>query len=109
MNPIDAEARGIQSGDIVKITSSEGSALRPVVVTNRIMPGVTQLPHGAWTEFDDALGLDKAGSDNYLEAGVPTVEGHSGYNTQIVQVEKWNGQDLAPDARWPQRIPLKGE
>lgn len=109
MNPIDAEARGIQSGDIVKITSSEGSALRPVVVTNRIMPGVTSLPHGAWTEFDDALGLDKAGSDNFLEAGVPTVEGHSGYNTQIVQVEKWNGQDLAPDARWPQRIPLKGE
>jgi anaerobic dimethyl sulfoxide reductase subunit A len=109
MNPIDAEARGIQTGDIVKITSSEGSAIRPVVVTNRIMPGVTQLPHGAWTEFDDKLGLDKAGSDNFLEAGVPTVEGHSGYNTQIVQVEKWNGQGLAPDARWPQRIIFKGE
>jgi anaerobic dimethyl sulfoxide reductase subunit A len=107
MNPIDAEARGIQSGDIVLITSSEGSALRPVVVTERIMPGVTSLPHGAWTEFDDSLGLDKAGSDNFLEAGVPTVEGHSGFNSQIVQVEKWTGQDLLPDARWPQRIPLE--
>jgi len=107
MNPIDAEARGIKNGDIVKITSSEGSSIRPVLVTDRIMPGVTQLPHGAWTEYDESLGVDKAGSDNYLEAGVPTVEGHSGFNSQNVQVEKWNGPGLAPDAQWPQRIPLK--
>jgi anaerobic dimethyl sulfoxide reductase subunit A len=107
MNPIDAEARGIKNGDMVKITSSEGSAIRPVLVSNRIMPGVTSLPHGAWTEFDESLGVDKAGSDNYLEAGVPTVEGHSGFNSQIVQVEKWNGPRLAPDSQWPQRIPLK--
>jgi anaerobic dimethyl sulfoxide reductase subunit A len=106
MNPIDAEARGIKNGDTVKITSSEGSAIRRVLVTNRIMPGVTSLPHGAWTEFDEAMGVDKAGSDNYLEAGVPTVEGHSGFNSQIVQVEKWNGPGLMPDALWPQRIPL---
>ncbi|MBK8021221.1 MAG: molybdopterin-dependent oxidoreductase [Chloroflexi bacterium] len=106
MNPIDAAARGIVSGDLVKITSSEGSAIRPVIVTERIMPGVTFLPHGAWTEFDEALGVDKAGSDNYLEAGVPTVEGHSGFNSQNVEVEKWTGSDLAPDALWPQRIVL---
>lgn len=107
MNPIDAEPRGVKTGDFVKITSSEGSAIRPVLVTDRIMPGVTFLPHGAWTEFDDSLGVDKAGSDNYLEAGVPACEGNMGFNSQIVQVEKWNGPDLAPDARWPQRIPLK--
>jgi anaerobic dimethyl sulfoxide reductase subunit A len=107
MNPIDAESRGIKTGDTVKITSSEGSSIRPVLVTDRIMPGVTFIGHGAWTEFDDTLGVDKAGSDNYLEAGVPTVEGHAGFNTQIVQVEKWNGPDLPPDAQWSQRIPLK--
>jgi anaerobic dimethyl sulfoxide reductase subunit A len=106
MNPLDAEPRGIVTGDMVKITSSEGSAIRPVLVTDRIMPGVTSLPHGAWTEFDDELGVDKAGSDNYLEAGVPTTEGHSGFNSQIVQVEKWDGPRLEPDARWPQRVPL---
>ena len=104
MNPIDAEARGIQTGDIVRVTSSEGSAIRPAVVTERIMPGVTFMPHGAWVEYDESQDVDKAGSDNYLEAGVPTVEGHSGFNSQIVQVEKWYGPDLAPDARWPQRI-----
>lgn len=107
MNPIDAEARGIKDGDMVKITSSEGSSIRRVCLTERIMPGVTNLPHGAWTEFDDELGVDKAGSDNYLEAPVPTVEGHSGFNSQIVQVEKWDGPRLLPDSQWPQRIPIK--
>lgn len=107
MNPIDAKARGIQNGDIVKITSSEGSSIRPVLLTERLMPGVTYLPHGAWVEIDEKMGVDKAGSDNYLEAGVPTVEGHMGFNSQIVQVEKWNGDRLVPDAQWPQRIPLK--
>jgi anaerobic dimethyl sulfoxide reductase subunit A len=107
MNPIDAKKLGIKSGDIVKITSSEGSSIRPVMLTDRLMPGVTYLPHGAWTEFDDELGVDKAGSDNYLEAGVPTVEGHSGFNSQIVKVEKWEGARLMPDSKWAQRIPIK--
>jgi anaerobic dimethyl sulfoxide reductase subunit A len=107
MNPIDAAARGIKEGDTVKITSSEGSTIRHVLITDRLMPGVTYLPHGAWTEFDEALGVDKAGSDNYLEAGVPTVEGHSGFNSQIVEVEKWDGPRLLPDSQWPQRIPIK--
>ncbi len=74
MNPIDANARGIKNGDVVKITSSEGSTIRHVLVTARIMPGVTYLPHGAWTEFDETLGVDKAGSDNYLEAGVHSAK-----------------------------------
>jgi anaerobic dimethyl sulfoxide reductase subunit A len=107
MNPIDAEARGIKNGDVVKITSTEGSCIRHVLTTARLMPGVTWLPHGAWVEFDETLGVDKAGSDNFLEAGVPTVEGHMGFNSQNVQVEKWNGLRLVPDAQWPQRVPVK--
>lgn len=107
MNPLDAEPRNIKTGDYVKITTSEGSAIRPAVVTDRIMPGVTFIGHGAWTEFDETLDVDKAGSDNFLAAGVPSVEGHSGYNTQIIQVEKWNGPTPEPDSRWPQRIVFK--
>ena len=107
MNPIDASARGIKNGDVVKVTSSEGSCIRHALLTPRLMPGITYLPHGAWVEFDETLGVDKAGSDNYLEAGVPTVEGHMGFNSQMVQVEKWNGPRLVPDAQWAQRIPIK--
>ncbi len=109
MNPIDAAERGIKQGDIVLIRSQYGKAIRPAYVTERLMPGVVSLPHGAWLELDEATGTDKAGSDNFVEGGVPTVEGHMGFNTQTVQVEKYNGPiELKPDALWPQRIPLKG-
>ena len=109
MNSLDAAERGIKQGDIVLIRSQYGKAIRPVSVTDRLMPGVCTLPHGAWVEMDEATGIDKAGSDNYLEGGVPTVEGHMGFNSQNVQVEKYTGPiELKPDALWPQRVPLKG-
>ncbi len=109
LNSLDAAERGIKQGDIVLIRSQYGKAIRPVTVTDRLMPGVCTLPHGAWVEMDEATGIDKAGSDNYLEGGVPTVEGHMGFNSQNVQVEKYSGPiELKPDALWPQRVPLKG-
>ncbi|MBI4788783.1 MAG: molybdopterin-dependent oxidoreductase, partial [Chloroflexi bacterium] len=109
MSPIDAAERGIKHGDIVLIRSQYGKGIRPVYVTPRLMPGVCILPHGAWVEMDEATGIDKAGSDNNIEGGVPTVEGHMGFNSQNVQVEKYTGSiELKPDALWPQRIPLKG-
>jgi anaerobic dimethyl sulfoxide reductase subunit A len=109
MSTRDAEARGIKQGDIVLIRSAYGKCIRPAYVTQRLMPGVCSLPHGAWVEMDEATGIDKAGSDNNVEGGVPTVEGHHGYNSQTVQVEKYTGTlELKPDALWPQRIPLKG-
>ncbi len=109
MNTVDAMERGIKQGDIVLIRSQYGKAIRPVYVTERLMPGVVILPHGAWVEMDEASGIDMAGSDNYVEGGVPTVEGHMGFNSQNVQVEKYTGSiELKPDALWPQRIPLKG-
>jgi anaerobic dimethyl sulfoxide reductase subunit A len=72
------------------------------------MPGVVDLPHGAWVEvFDEKAGIDKAGSDNFITAAHPTVTGHQGFNSVNVQVEKWSGEHLAPDYTWPQRIPVK--
>lgn len=108
MNPIDAEERGIKHGEIVLITSRHGKAIRPVCVTPRIMPGVVNLPHGAWVEMDEESGIDKAGADNILAGCVPTGQGVSGWNSCNVQVEKYDGPiELKPDYLWPQRIPLK--
>ena len=108
MNPIDAEARGIQHGDIVLITSQHGKTIRPVCVTLKIMPGVVNLPHGAWVEMDEATGVDKAGADNIINGCVPTGQGTSGWNSCIAEVEKYTGPiELKPDYQWPQRIPLK--
>ncbi|HEX9014802.1 MAG TPA: molybdopterin-dependent oxidoreductase, partial [Chloroflexota bacterium] len=106
MNTLDAEARGIKNGDVVKVTSPHGSVLRPAFVTNKIVPGVTALGEGAWAEIDEATGVDKAGATNSVTGGNPTGQGTQPYNTVIVQVEKYTGELLA-DKFWPKRIPLK--
>ncbi|BAS26235.1 molybdopterin-dependent oxidoreductase [Limnochorda pilosa] len=106
MNPRDAAERGIEHGDTVLITGKHGKSLRPVQLTERMMPGVVALPHGAWVELDDEKGVDKAGADNIMCGAVPTGQGTSGWNSVIVQVEKWQGEPLKPDAEWPQRIVL---
>jgi len=108
LNTLDAAERGIQNGDIVKITSPHGMVIRPVFVTDRMMPGVTTLGQGAWAEVDEATGIDKAGCTNTLMGGNPTGQGTQPYNTIVVQVEKWNGT-LPPDAKWSQRIVFKKE
>jgi anaerobic dimethyl sulfoxide reductase subunit A len=106
MNTLDAEARGIENGDIVKVTSPHGTVLRPAFVTDRLMPGVTALGEGAWSEVDEATGIDKAGNPNTLTGGNPTGQGTQPYNTVMVQVEKYAGE-LMPDKLWPRRNPLK--
>lgn len=109
MNPIDAAERGIKHGDVVLIRSRHGKAIRPVSLTDRILPGVVTLPHGAWVEMDEASQIDKAGADNIINGSVPTGQGVSGWNTCNVQVEKYIGPiELKPDYQWPQRIPVKG-
>ena len=106
MSTVDAAARGIKTGDTVKVTSKHGKVIRPAVVTPRVIPGVVLLGEGAWADVDDKTGIDKAGATNTLDGGNPTGQGVQPYNTCVVQVEKY-GQALTPDAKWPQRNPLK--
>lgn len=110
MNPIDAAERGIKNGDAIVIRSQHGQVLRPVMVTSRIMPGVVILGQGAWVEMDEENGLDLAGATNTLNGDIPTGQGHTGHNTCIVQVEKYDGPvELEPDYLWAQRIPIEEE
>jgi len=44
----DAAARGIASGDVVRIYNGRGACLAGAVVTDAIRPGVIQLATGAW-------------------------------------------------------------
>lgn len=100
----DAEERGIKEGETVLIKSSHGKTLRPAHVTECLTPGVVALPHGAWVEMDEQNQVDKAGSDNMLTGPIPTGQGIGGWNSTLCQVEKWTGEPLVEDSKWPLRI-----
>ena len=100
----DAGERGIKTGDTVLLKSRHGKTLRTAQVTERLMPGIVGLPHGAWVEMDEKSGVDKAGADNILTGPIATGQGIGGWNTCNIQMEKWTGEAMVPDVKWPQRI-----
>nr|WP_295973351.1 molybdopterin-dependent oxidoreductase [uncultured Bacillus sp.] len=104
LNKADAEKRGIKEGDTVLLSNEFGKTLRPAHLTETMMLGVIGLPHGAWAEIDEDLGVDKAGADNILCGPIPTGYGTSGWNTANCNLEKWDGEPLEEDVKWPQRI-----
>jgi biotin/methionine sulfoxide reductase len=48
MHPDDASARGLVTGDIVRLTSAQGSLLAGLVISDAVRTGVVQLSTGAW-------------------------------------------------------------
>ncbi len=64
-NPIDASARGIKDGDEVKVYNQRGALILPCRITPRILPGVIDIPQGAWYE-PDKEGVDHGGCVNVL-------------------------------------------
>jgi biotin/methionine sulfoxide reductase len=96
INPADAEARGIADGDIVRLFNTRGACLAAADVTDDVMPGVVQLPTGAWydpQDLDDEKPLCVHGNPNVLTRDVGTsrlAQGCTGQLT-VVQVEKFTG------------------
>ena len=108
MNSMDAHALGLETGDLVKVSSRHGVVLRHVYLTDRIMPGVVALGEGAWAQVDEASGIDIAGATNTLNGAIPTGQGHQGWNTCNVKVEKYEGPlNLEPDFTWDPRVAIK--
>ena len=104
LNAQDAAERGIAAGDTVKVASPYGTVLRKATLTNRVIPGVVMLPHGAWVDMDGSDESDMAGADNVICGGCPTGQGVSGWNTAICDFEKYDGEALVDDAERLQRI-----
>jgi anaerobic dimethyl sulfoxide reductase subunit A len=108
MNPVDAAERGLKNGDVAKITSRHGAVIRPVLITNRMIPGVITVGQGAWIQIDEESGIDLAGNTNILNGDFATTQGHTGHNTCVVQVEKYTGPiKLQSDVQWPMRLAFK--
>ena len=83
----DAEARGIKTGDTVRVFNDRGEIVIRAIVTERVMPGVVDLPQGAWYD-PDKNGVDRGGCANVLSKDVISPGGAFCTNTALVQIEK---------------------
>ena len=88
INEIDAEKRGIKSGDYVKIYNDRGSIIMKCRVTTKILPGVIDIPQGAWWKPDEN-GIDRGGNVNVLtsEKWTPLAFGNA-QHTIMAEVER---------------------
>jgi anaerobic dimethyl sulfoxide reductase subunit A len=87
MNSVDAGARGVKNGDMVSVFNDRGMTVLPARVTERIMPGVVDVPPGAWYDPDEN-GVDRGGCANILTRDEHSPGGAYATNTSLVQVEK---------------------
>ena len=101
INPLDAAARGINDGDLVHVWNERGELVIHARLTSRIMPGVVDIPQGAWWN-PDLDGVDHGGCINVLTSHrwTPLAFG-STQHTIMVQVEKSNHKDQQRDSGNP--------
>ena len=96
MNPADAAARSIENGDIVKIYNERGTVLGGAYVTERLMPGVVYMDHGA--RYDPIVPgeLDRGGAINTITPHNTTSKNATGMvvSSFLVEVERVNIEDL---------------
>ena len=88
INPVDARPRGISDGDLVHVWNERGELVIHAHLTNRILPGVVDIPQGAWWN-PNADGVDQGGNINVLTSHrwTPLAFG-STQHTIMVEVEK---------------------
>jgi molybdopterin guanine dinucleotide-containing S/N-oxide reductase-like protein len=96
INPVDAGNRGIKEGDVVKVFNERGGVLVGAYLTERIMPGVVYVDHGA--RYDPLVPgeLDRGGAVNTITPRMRTSKNATGMATSgfLVEVEKVNLDEL---------------
>ncbi|NSZ66582.1 molybdopterin guanine dinucleotide-containing S/N-oxide reductase (plasmid) [Agrobacterium tumefaciens] len=96
----DADARGIKEGDVVRVFNDRGACLAGAVLTEAVLPGVVQIPTGAWYDPSDPKtsgSLEKHGNPNVLtpDRGTSRLAQGSSCNSTLVDVSLY--QDEPPD------------
>jgi biotin/methionine sulfoxide reductase len=94
LSAADAVIRGLKQGDIVKIFNARGACLAGVLISEAIMPGVIELPTGAWFDSQkiDGETLEVHGNPNALTPDMGTsmlAQGCSAH-TCMVEIEKYD-------------------
>jgi anaerobic dimethyl sulfoxide reductase subunit A len=87
----DAFTRKIKNGELVRIWNDRGSMIIKCRLTRKIMPGVVDIPQGAWYKPDNE-GVDRGGNVNILSTDKWTAlaKGNA-QHTIMVEIEKYNG------------------
>jgi anaerobic selenocysteine-containing dehydrogenase len=81
INPADAKPRGIQSGDMVTVSSPRGSSKMKANVTDTILAGVVSLPH----HWPGEANVNALVDDQNLDP----ISGFPPYKSQLCQVTKY--------------------
>ena len=98
MRTADAEARGIQDDDLIRLWNQRGSVVCAAQVTGRIQPGVVAAYSGS-AQYrptgEPGRSTDLGGCVNMLNTKESvTKKGHGMKpNSVLIQVEKWSGAD----------------
>jgi len=106
IHPDDAAARGISSGDIVRVWNDRGACLAGAIVADHVMPGVIQLSTGAWYDPETPGGLEVHGNPNVLtrDRGTSRLgQGPSAHST-LVDVVKVDGAVPAVTVMRPPKV-----
>lgn len=103
MSVVDAAARGIQSGDVVRAFNDRGSCLGGAVVSDGVLPGVVRMATGAWWNPGtpgDITSIDAHGNPNCLtrDIGASALSQGCAAQTCLVQVERFAGEPPAVTA-----------
>ncbi len=94
INPLDAAARGIADGDTVRVFNDRGALILPCRVTPRILPGVVDIPQGAWWQPAED-GSDLGGNINVLTSHRWTpLAFASAQQMMMVQVMRYKGKQV---------------
>ena len=106
INRQDAAARGIQTGDIVRLYNDRGACLCGAIVSDEVMEGVLIVSTGAWfdPDFSGTSGLScHHGNPNVLTPDIGTsklAQGPAAHSC-LVEVELWTGGPVTMTAHKP--------
>jgi len=92
INPVDAELRRIEHGDLVDIFNDRGRVRIPANVTERVIPGAVVIYQGAWYNPNEE-GVDVGGCGNVLTKDSRSPGGAFPMNSALVQVELYSKKE----------------
>ena len=104
VHPVDAAARGIADGDIVRVFNDRGACLAGAVVSDDVRQSVVQLSTGAW--FDPQDGMCVHGNPNVLTRDRGTsrlAQGSTGQHC-LVEIERYDADPPPVLAHQPPRF-----